>query len=85
MYPIQSHVAGPDPRVYSPGVFQRGILRYGYTALDSVIVEAVAQRQRSCEIVPAPAIAAINVVPVVDLMVDLDVELDSRARSVTVV
>src|SRR5450631_1783108 len=74
-------MAGPDdPRVDGPGIFQRSVLRHRNTALDSVIIETVAQGQRSRIVAPASAVAAADAVPVVDLVVYLDVELVARSR-----
>ena len=76
VHPVDSHMASPDhPRVDGPGIFQRSVLRHRHTALDSVVIEAVAQGQRSRIVVPASAVAAADAVPVVDLVVYLDVEL----------
>ena len=44
-----------------------------------IIIEAVAQGQRSRIVVPASAVAAIDAVAVVNLVVDLDVELVIRS------
>ena len=79
MHPVDGRVAGPDnPRVHGPGIFERAVLRQGHTACDSVIIEAVAQGERSGEVAPAAAVAAADAVPVVDLVVYLYVELVIR-------
>ena len=79
MYPVEGRMAGPDDLwIYGPCVFHRGVLGYGRTVRDSVIVETVAQGERCRVVAPAPAIAGIEVVPVVNLVVHLDIKLVIR-------
>src|SRR5580704_5420600 len=82
-------MTGPDDaRVHGPGIFERGVLRHGHAAPDSVVIEAVAQGQRSRKVAPAPAVAAADAIPVVDLVVYLNVELvirRGRRRGVVIV
>src|SRR5580658_6490277 len=79
MHSIDSDMAGPDdPRVDGPAIFERGVLRHGHTARDSVVIEAIAQRGWSRIVAPVPAVAAVDVVLVVELVVYLDVELVIR-------
>src|SRR5215472_1829847 len=81
VYPVDRYVTSPDnPRVDGPGILERSVLRHGYTALDSIIIKAIAQSQWGRVVVPPSAIAAINAVPVIDLVVYLDVELVIRSR-----
>src|SRR5579863_5672072 len=80
MHPVDSHMAGPDdPRVDGPAIFERSVLRHSHTACDPVVtIEAVAQYGWSRIVAPVPAVAAADVVLVVDLVVYLDVELVIR-------
>src|ERR1700677_4644215 len=79
MHAVNSRMACPDhPGADIPGVFERAILRGGWTVGDSIIIEAVSQYFRSCVVTPTAAVAAINALIVIELVVDLDVELIIR-------
>src|SRR3984957_13741272 len=79
MDPGDSHMAGPDdPRGDRPAIFERSVVRHRHAACDSVVIEAVTQREWTRIVAPVPAVAAVDVVPVVELVVDLDVELVIR-------
>src|ERR1700691_5699375 len=79
MHPVNSRMAGPDhPGADIPGVFERAILRGGWTVGDAIIIEAVSQYFGGGVIAPAAAVAAIHALIVIELVVDLDVELIIR-------
>jgi hypothetical protein len=84
VYPIHGRVVCPDSsRVESPGIFERAVLRRSRAVRDSVIIKSVSQSLRSGEVGPAPAVAAVDALLIVDLVVNLDVELVIRRTRCT--
>jgi len=51
---------------------------------DSIIIKAVSQSLGSSEVAPAPAVAAVDALPVVDLVINFDIELVTGEFAVVV-
>src|SRR5580704_612202 len=83
MYPIDGEMARPDDAgIHRPGIFDRTILRQRGAARDAiarpVIVKAVSEDRGSVVIRRTAAVASADVVPVIDLVINFDIELIIR-------